>query len=53
MAYLIDNCYMQRKVEIEGWWYVARPLLPPFVIRLKDAWLVLIGKADAVIFYKQ
>lgn len=53
MAYLIDDCYMRTKVEINGRWYVSRPLLPPFVVRLKDAWLVLTGKADAVTFYKQ
>ncbi len=52
MAYQIDR-YEQTKTEIDGYWWIARPMLPPFVVRLKDAWLVLIGKADAVTFHKQ
>ena len=52
MALLIDS-YSQTKKKIDGLWWIARPLPPPFVFRLKDAWLVLTGKADAVIFHKQ
>lgn len=52
MAYLIDS-YKEAKTEIDGKWWIARPLSGPFITRLKDVWLVLIGKADAVRFYKQ
>ena len=52
MAYLIDG-YFQTKTEIEGKWVIARPLLGSFISRLKDAWLVLTGKADAVKFHEQ
>lgn len=52
MAYLIDS-YVNQKKEIGGKWYISRPLLGPFIARLKDAWLVIAGKADAVTFYKQ
>jgi len=38
---------------IDGKWVIARPLLSPFIIRLKDAIEVLKGNADAVKFYKQ
>jgi hypothetical protein len=33
--------------EINGKWVPARPMVRPFWYRLKDAWRVLIGKADA------
>lgn len=52
MAYLIDT-YMRTTAEIDGHWVIARPLRGPFISRLRDAWLVLIGKADAVTFYGQ
>jgi len=32
---------------INGKWVPARPLDGPFVWRLKDAWEVLMGRADA------
>lgn len=39
---------------IDKRWVCARPLLGgPFWWRVKDAWAVLTGKADAVSFYKQ
>jgi hypothetical protein len=38
---------------IDGKWVIARPILDTFRRRLKDAFQVLIGKADAVKFYKQ
>jgi hypothetical protein len=45
------------KACIDGKWVVARPLsfcgLYGLVIRVKDAYAVLVGKADAVKFYKQ
>jgi hypothetical protein len=44
-------------VCIEGKWVAARSLpfygLGGLKIRIKDAWAVLTGKADAVKFYKQ
>lgn len=52
MAYFIDS-YINQKTEIDGKWVISRPLSGPFIIRLKDAWLVLIGKADAVRFYEK
>ena len=35
-------------VEYDGSWYSARPIPPELRRRIKDAWLVLIGRADAV-----
>lgn len=37
-------------VEINGKLVPARPMAGPFSWRLKAAWLVLTGKADAVIW---
>ncbi len=56
MAYFIDGYFQTKtKKKIKGkWiWVVSRPLPGPFVGRLKDGWLVVIGKADAVRFHKQ
>lgn len=36
-----------------GKWVIARPLRACFTLRFLDAIQVLIGKADAVEFYKQ
>lgn len=52
MAYLIDT-YVHTTCEIDGHWVISRPLPGTFWDRLRDAWLVLIGKADAVTFYGQ
>jgi hypothetical protein len=52
MAYQID-WYAHSKAEIDGIWVISRPIVPSLWFRIKDAWLVLIGKADAVTFYKQ
>jgi hypothetical protein len=45
------------KACIDGKWVVARPLsfygLYGLAIRVKDAYAVLVGEADAVKFYKQ
>lgn len=38
---------------IDGKWVVAKPLKQPFIRRIKDAIQVVIGKAEAVVFYKQ
>lgn len=40
-------------VYIDKKWVCARPFSGPFWWRVKDAWAVLTGKADAVCFYKQ
>lgn len=52
MAYLIDS-YKNSQTQIDGKWFIARPLKGPFINRIKDAWKVLTGKCDAVYFYKQ
>ena len=31
----------------------SRPLPGPFVLRLRDSWAVLMGRAEAVIFYPE
>lgn len=41
------------KTCINGKWVIARPLPGPILWRLKDALQVILGKADAVKFYKQ
>lgn len=42
------------KTCIDGVWCVARPInYKTLKIRIRNAWLVLTGKADAVEFYKQ
>jgi hypothetical protein len=39
---------------IDGMWVKARPINYKWLRRrIKSAWMVLTGKADAVIFYKQ
>jgi hypothetical protein len=38
------------EVEINKKWVPARPLPEPFIYRLKDAWAVLIGRADAFLW---
>lgn len=60
MAYFIDDLtHNQAEVvkevgkENKKVWVVARPMSSPFIQRLKDAWLVLTGKADAVKFHGQ
>jgi hypothetical protein len=43
----------ETQTEIDGKWVLARPIIGPFISRIKDAWQVLIGKADAVKFIGQ
>ena len=38
---------------INGKWVVAKPLPEPFLWRLKDAWKVLKGEAEAVSFEEE
>lgn len=50
MSYLIDdlknmNAVVQSK---DDGWVLSRPIPGPFICRLKDAWMVLIGEYDAV-----
>ena len=52
MPLLIDRL-LNIKTELHGNWYISRPMTPPFPVRLKDAWQVLIGNADAVVFAEQ
>ncbi len=49
MVYLIDNI-IDVRTKIGKNWYISRLLSGPSILRLKDAWLVLRGKADAVRF---
>lgn len=56
MAYFIDDYFQtktKKKVKGKWVWVVSRPLPKPFLDRLRDIWLIIIGKADAVKFYKQ
>jgi hypothetical protein len=46
LKYLVTDALNTTK-EINGKWLPARPLAGPFWARLKDAWRVLTGKADA------
>ena len=41
------------QVNINGKWVAAKPEPQPFVLRAKDAWAVLTGKAEAVSFKGQ
>lgn len=43
-----ENQYLSYK----NGWQPSRPLPGPFISRLRDAWLVLIGEAEAVEFEK-
>jgi len=46
---LVDN-----QVEIDGKWYIAKPIIwNSLKIRLKDAWMVLLGKRYAVCFKQE
>jgi hypothetical protein len=58
MAQLIDNLIkLNCSTEIDGKWVIARPEkgygLYFLIERIKDTWGVLIGKFDAISFYKQ
>ena len=41
------------QAEVDGRWVVSRPVRSCFWRRLKDAWLVLLGRVDAVRFWRQ
>lgn len=43
---LVTHC-QETRVQINGKWVPARPLSGPFIWRVKAAWAVLTGKADA------
>ena len=43
----------QCSTEKDGKWVIARPIKACFILRIKDAIQVILGKADAVKFYKQ
>jgi len=50
----IEESYNDQ-IEIEGKWYYARPENYKYMTlfeRIKDAWLVFVGKADAAIWGK-
>lgn len=54
MSELIDRLVDPKRIkvssEINGKWYIAKPCLPFFRQRLKDAWRVLIGTSCAYHF---
>jgi hypothetical protein len=43
----------KQQTEINHMWVAARPIKGGFFRRLRDAWQVLKGKAEAVKFYRQ
>lgn len=52
MAYSIDDL-LHSEALIDSEWVLSRPCIGPLWYRLKDAVGVLLGKYDAVKFYKQ
>jgi hypothetical protein len=42
--------FIHNQIKIDGKWEASRPVVPEFGVRLKGAWLVLTGRADAVIW---
>lgn len=48
----IQNLLTQQK-QIDGKWVIARPIIAPLICRIRDAWQVIKGKADAIKFEKQ
>jgi len=52
MAYEIDHL-LRSQTLIDDKWVLSRPCVGPFWYRLKDAIKVLLGRCDAVKFYKQ
>jgi len=49
MIYWIDDL-LDTQVEVCGRWFTSRPLPGPLRWRIRDAWNVLTGRADAVEF---
>lgn len=54
MSKLIDDiikCNSMNNVEINGKWYIAKPIIyRKFINQIKDSWLCLIGKSFAIHF---
>ena len=51
MIWTLDNlvhCFIHNQVQIHGQWMASRPFIAPFSTRMRAAWLVLTGRADAV-----
>lgn len=48
---LLNNPHPQ--AFIDGVWVASRPIIGCLKSRIKDAWKVLIGKADAIEWFKQ
>ena len=53
MAYKADNIKEGPQANIQGVWVLARPVVACLKNRIKDAWGVLIGKYDAIKWYRQ
>ncbi len=47
MSQLIDSLNDSPQTEFGGEWWMAKPYINPFIIRLKNAWKVLKGTATA------
>ena len=50
---LLADELMKNQTIIDDRWWASRPVVGPFLSRLRDAWSVIRGRADAVKFYKQ
>ncbi len=51
--YQIDDL-LKNVTQIDGKWVISRPIsCRPLKQILKDVWAVLVGKAEAIKFYKQ
>ncbi len=46
LKWLVEHSH-ESMCERSGRWTPARPLAGPFIERVKAAWMVLLGKADA------
>ena len=49
MIHLVDSL-VRNKTYFEGRWVIARPIMGPLWVRIKAAWAVLTGRAEAVRF---
>lgn len=52
----IKNIYNSPRVMTQrndGTWVDSRPISGPFIGRLRDAWMVLKGKAEALVYEDQ
>ena len=48
--HLNANTLNDTQTEINGQWVPARPMTQPFSMRLRNAWDVLRGRAESIVF---